>query len=559
MKKLVVIVTVLVLMLAIVSIGSAQDDVNGSGWWSSANVQRIGSASGAAEVIMTAYAKQGDTGGPWDCGSRTLDAFGAGATFFPHWDADPAGSNCANDAAFPANYEGAAILSASDQIAAIVQTLNISYGGWAPGDTPYGRALAAYAGVSAPDMSVRFPLYKNEHVSEMTTFYIQNAGDGDTNITATFMPCADDGTGTPCLGYADGPYTYDYSNLEPGKMIVIDATLAENAASATIPTGTGSYGSLVVESSAENIAGAVMEHHMDASPATYLKAVAGFSPAQYDDKYYVPQVKAEYPVDAASSACQAKWSSVMVQNATAASVNVTVTYTINENLIDPGRVGTSFSDNAVIAVGETAFFMTFQQADFDPGDLASATVDASGDVVVMVNEETHWNCTNADLRDLASWSAIADSAGSTSISVPFYKQEWVGKFQGLVVQNVGGSADTFELTMTVINSGITGVDAGDVYVFTHSDTVAGGAAKTFVMPCMDVPTNLVAVTGDYHDLCNDLNTPTAGTNVAVVVESAGGAPIVGVVTEEKGWWVSAGNVGDGHSEDAGMYTAVSLD
>lgn len=554
MKKLVVIVTVLVLMLAVVSIGSAQDDVNGSGWWSSANVQRIGSASGAAEVIMTAYAKQGDTGGPWDCGSRTLDVFGAGATFFPHVSGDAAGNNCADDPAFPVNYEGAAILSASDQIAAIVQTVNISYGGWAPGDTPYGRALAAYAGVSAPDMSVRFPLYKNEHVSEMTTFYIQNAGDGNTDVTATFMPCADDGTGTPCLGYADGPYTFVYSNLEPGKMIVIDATLAENAASGTIPTGLGSYGSLVVESSAENIAGAAMEHHMDASPATYLKAVAGFAPAQYDDVYYVSQVKAEYPAASATNACASKWSSVMVQNATGASVNVTVTYTINENLIDPGRVGTSFSDNAAIAAGETAFFMTFQQADFDPGDLASATVDASGDVVVMVNEETHWNCTNADLKDLASWPGIPDNAAATSVSVPFYKQDWKSKIQGMVVQNVGSSDATFTLTFTVIDADMA-TTPDDVYVFTHSDPIAGGAAKTFVMPCTDVPTNLVAVTGDYHELCDHPN--RRGSYAAVIVESA--QPIVAVVTEEKHWDIPASQSGDGHSEDAGMYTAVSLD
>ena len=63
------------------------------------------------------------------------------------------------------------------------------------------------------------------------------------------------------------------------------------------------------------------------------------------------------------------------------------------------------------------------------------------------------------------------------------------------------------------------------------------------------------VTGDYHDLCDVASLD--GTNVALVVESA--EPIVGVVTEEKGWWISASQVGDGHSEDAGMYIGIPLD
>ena len=34
------------LLLIAISVGSAQGDLNGSGWWSSANVQRIGNQAG---------------------------------------------------------------------------------------------------------------------------------------------------------------------------------------------------------------------------------------------------------------------------------------------------------------------------------------------------------------------------------------------------------------------------------------------------------------------------------------------------------------------------------
>lgn len=541
-KKLGVALAVVAIFLVVGGVFS-QGGLNGGGWWVSANVQRIGNAAGSAQVMMTSYAKEGASGGPYDCGTKDLASFGSGATFFPHV------SQCVPD-----GFEGSAVLSAGDNIAAIAQVLNIGYGGWAPGDTPYGRALAAYAGVSSPDTTVRFPLYKNDHNGEMTTFYIQNAGGAETDITATFMPCADQGNGTPCLGYADGPYTYEVQDLDSNKMVVIDATLAQNGSGDSIPSGNGSFGGLVITSD-ENIAGAVMEHSIDASPATYIKAVAGFSPSQYDNKYWIPQIKEQYPYAASDQPCQSKWSSLMVQNAEpSASVNVTVTYTINENPLDATRVGQQFSDYATIPAGETAFFMTFQQADFEVGDLASAKVEANGNVVAMVNEEMRWECTNTDLKDLASWPGIPDNAAATKLSVPFYKQEYNGKFQGLVVQNVGNSSAVFTVTMTVIDSQVTGVAADAVYVFTHTDSKGSGAAKTFVMPCNDVTSNLVSITGDYHDLCDVAGLD--GTNVAVVVESS--EPIVGVVTEEKGWWIGASQVGDGHGEDAGMYVGIPL-
>lgn len=544
MKKYIAIGVTLVVALAIAGAALAQGgDINGSGWWASANVQRIGDAPGSAQVTMMSYAMQGVTGTTeYDCGSKELASFGSGATFFPHV------SECVPD-----GFEGSAVLSSEDEIAAIVQVLNIGYGGWAPGDTPYGRALAAYAGVSSPDTTVRFPLYKNDHNNEMTTFYIQNAGSSETDITAVFKPCSDQGDGTACLGYADGPYTYTVSDVDANRMVVIDATLAQNATGDSIPAGTGSYGGVVITSDSENIAGAVMEHSQDASPATYLKSVAGFAPTQYDDKYWIPQIKAEYPKAAAEEACNSKWSSLMVQNADVTDVDVVVTYTVNE---PEARAGTTFTDSATIPPGETAFFMTFQQTDFQAGDLASAEVNATGNIVAMVNEEMRWECTNADLKDLASWPGVPDNAARTRLSVPFYKQEYNGKFQGMVVQNVGSSNAVFTVTMTVIDPQVSGVSVGDEYQFTHTDAKGTGAAKTFVMPCNDITSDLTQIgANDYHDLCDVTNLD--GSNVSVVVESS--QPIVSVVTEEKGWWIAASQVGDGHSEDAGMYVGIPLD
>lgn len=557
-RKLVYSAILVVLLTSFVVFGTGAQAMNGSGWWTSANVQRIGSGTaGSVEVVMEAYPPAGTTGGPYACGSKSLASFGSGATFYTHQDCTlPSGS-----------FQGSAVLYSEDQMAAIAQTLNIKYGGWAPGDTPYGRAVAAYAGLSAPATTVRFPLYKNNHNGEQTTFYVQNTdGSNPTNITAVFRPCSNIGTGSACLGYGK-VYTYTYSNLPSNQMVVFDATLARAADNSTIPAGNNSYGSLVVTSSAGNIAGVVMEHNKTASPATYLKSNEGFAPSDYDTTLYAPQIKWNYPYPStvAGRTCQQKWSSLMVQNADDVAVNITVTYTINGVYgTDTSRVGDVVTDKATnVQPGETAFFMAYQQGArglLTEGDLASAKIVATGDVVGIVSEETYWTCSNADLKDAASWPAIPDNRASTRISVPFYKQEWNGKFQGIVVQNVGGGNATYNLTFTTIGAQNTGVTAGDVVKITHTDQVLAGGAKTFVMPCAPGNTsNLSNLTGDDADIaamCGGATTFKTGSYAAVVIES--NEPIVAVVAEEKGWWAAASQVGDGHSEDASIFTAIPL-
>jgi len=564
-KKILSIVAAVVVSLALISVASA--DVNGSGWWSAISVQRIGTSASSATVVMTAYAKQGESGGPWECGSRSLPTFGSGATFYPHWASDPGGSNCANTSGFPASYEGSGVLSADDEIVAIVQTQNIRFGGFAPGDVPYGRAVGAYSGISSPSAELKFPLYKNNHNNEMTTFYIQNTGNASANITAVFKPCADQGTGTPCLGYPN-VYTYTFSGLEPNKMIVIDATLARDATNQPMPSGRGSFGGLTIQGT-QPLAGVVFEHHRTASPATYLKATRGFGTSDYDTKIYIPSVKYQYPQGpTASSPNASKWSGLVVHNADTVQVTVRITYTLaaRNGRPDHSDVGTKYYHGPVtLNPGESAFFLFHSGLNPAPGtqprDLLSAEVGATGKIVAVVNEEGDYSISG--MRDYATYGGIPAHAAAYRVSVPSYKEQYNGKFHGAIIMNVGTEQAIITATLTVVGrgSGYTGpLIAGNTVKIRTTSPVLPGTSVVLFMSCKDYYNQWDDLTGDTHqmaDLCSGVGNPTGGVNTALIVES--NQPIVVLANEELLWYEDPARRGDGQGEDASNYEGFPLD
>ena len=564
-KRILIIVTAVIAVLALVS--TALADINGSGWWSAIQVQRVGSGTGSATVMMTAYAKQGTAGGPWDCGSRTLPTFGSGATFFPHWASDPAGNNCANASGFPANYQGSGVLSADDAIVAIVQTQNISFRGFAPGDTPYGRAVGAYGGVGTPSDVLKFPVYKNNHSNEMTTFYIQNAGSTNANITAVFRPCANQGTGTPCLGYPN-VYTYTFTGLEPQKMIVIDATLARDANNDPMPSGNGSFGGLTVYGT-QPLAGVVFEHHRTASPALYLKATRGFGTGDFDTKVYVPAVKYQYPQGpTATNPNSSKWSGLVVHNADTVQVTFYITYTLAAREGNPNHpaVGTKFYEGPrTLNPGESAFFLFHlglnPVSGTQPRDLLSAEIGASGNIVAIVNEEGDYSISG--MRDYATYSAIPAKSAARRVSLPVYKEQYNGKFHGAVVMNVGSDPAVYTATLTVVGrgSGYTGpVNVGNTVRIKSTSPIPAGGSLTFFMTCKDYYNQFDDLAGDTHqmaDLCSGSGNPTGGVNTAFIVES--NQPIVVWANEELLWYENPAIRGDGQGEDASNYEGFPLD
>ena len=510
--KIIVGIAVTVALLLVVS--TALAGLPGGGWWTAEQIQNVDPGQGQAVLEFTAY--DSATAATYDCGSITLD-YGEGHVWVPTdaWGITP---NC-ND--LPAGFLGSAVVSADKQIVAIVQEQNEEA---PPLGTPGGKAVAAYQGIDASDTADKllFPLYKNDHYGETTTFYIQNASSGSTSITAEFKGQAD----------MPGTYTYTVPNVEPNRIVVIVP------GDAGVPSGDGRYGSLVVTSGGQAMAGVVNEHATTASgAATYLKATRAFVPSQADTTFYAPAVKKLFPLGAGATE---KWSGLIIQNAEETDpVDMEVTYTVasQSNSGTPGDTYVDDTTCTAIPAGESCFVLTqFPETGSGTASLlddmlASAKIVATGDIVALVNEET--NAFYGGTKQYATYSAIPDSAKSTKVSIPGYKEHWYGRYHGVVVMNVGAVAADY--TVTVNNVGVTPPNSvpGAPLVVSASGVAVNQANVFLLLSVNPAMSNATVVSGTYTEFDK--------TNNSMVVEST--QPVVVLANEEDTWMSAYGPSG----------------
>ena len=110
--------------------------------------------------------------GAFNCGDQALNP-GESYTYLPD-------SDCPT---MPAGFEGSAVASADQPIAAVVNVAN----------RPVGAAAGQYTGTdgSAVSTSIAFPLVKSNHAGRTTTFFIQNASNSLNTISVEFkVPAA---------------------------------------------------------------------------------------------------------------------------------------------------------------------------------------------------------------------------------------------------------------------------------------------------------------------------------------------------------------------------------
>ncbi len=517
MKKLFNILVIAGLLLAPASVALA--DLPGPSWWTAEQIQNVGTSD--ANVSVSIYDA---TGAETPCTSTTLSPGGA-ATWFP-WDFDDQG--CYDQA------EGTAvagIATADGPIVAIVQELNSNFFG---GES--GTAVGAYRGFGGGITNYRilFPVWKNNHQNETTTFFVQNAGSSAVDINFSFTEQG----GGPNAGEN---WTHSVSGVAPGAMVAVVPN------DAGVPAGEGHYGGLVVEAAdgTTPLAGVVNEHETTASGATtgYLKATRAFVPSEASTTVYAPSVKKQYPTGgcAIGGACEVpanKWSSVVVQNAGTETIDVTLNVVIANN--DTGRAGQTVTDSvtgASLGPGESAFFLSL----FGPlsGDLTeqmqaqefgAGTITATGPVVATVNEESAMfvNLTNAQK---SLYSGMPDSDGKQTVYIPAYKEHWgiTGSttYHAIVVMNTGTGNATFQASVACAATG-----GG-----------AGGGAACPTTPLVEQYSNVaVGSTGTFMLMSEGFTVSLGGehvsgtaadyqmTNNAVTISSD--QPVVALVNEE---------------------------
>jgi hypothetical protein len=487
----------------LLSISATYADLPGGGWWTAEQIQAIGGDN--TTVAFTAYGAT--SAEDVVCGSTVLDE-GEAVVYMP---ADWLEPNCAS---LPAGFRGAAVVSADNRIVAVVEETNQDAGGVL--GTPGGTADASYRGISGEDAAtmLSFPAYKSNHAGETSTFYIQNTGTAPTRLRATFQECA--AVPDVCSGTA-ATYVYTVTTpLEPNRMAIIMPSMA-----AGMPSGQGYYGGLTVESlDGQPLAGVVNEHATTSSgAATYLKSTRAFVESEYDDMLYAPVIKKTYPLGAGALT---KWSALQIQNVGNVAGNFVVTYKIANGT----NKGNEIVDNTTcvgILPGQTCFVMTLFPVGgsgtslLSDGEYAAATVTGNVDMVAVVNEETLYNHPVAAAKQYATYSAVPDSAAALSVSVPAYKEEWLGRYMGVTVMSVDGDVN---ITATIKNAEGRTTQPADL-VATYA-ALAQGNAMTFWLLSRNQAQTLGDVTvtaGNVADFgaSNNSMTLVATGRIAVIV------------------------------------------
>lgn len=394
--KRVSLLAVLVLTLVATTLASAQSTLPGSGWWSGQQVQNVGTANATIEIV--AYEKDNPSNTYSD--SQSV-AQGDAYTFTPF-------TGLTN---LPDGFMGSAVVSADQPIKAIVNVTNLKAGSVG---VDGGTAAAQYQGIdgSAVGTTVYFPLAKGDYYGATTTYYVQNAGSTAATVTADF---------TMRTG---ATYQYTTPSLEPNQMAVFSIY---DDPSYSAPGGTdddGRVGSMIATST-QPLAGVVMEHATTATPAKYVQGTRGFTSADFDTKAYAPVVKNQY---------FGRFSGLQVQNVGSSDIDITVTYKGADGACN-GQTKTESATNVAGGTSHTFVQLGTGMGPLGGNCLASATIEATGDFVAIVNE-VPVSGGGAGI----TYYAIPDGAATTKVSAPLFKDNYYDSTSGLQIQNVGSAA-----------------------------------------------------------------------------------------------------------------------
>jgi hypothetical protein len=402
------------IVLSVSSVVHAQP-LPGTGWYSTATIQNVGSAT--ANVNLAVY-PQGT--GSASTASFTLDV-GASKVFV-------AGGNNASgtvDVSPPlASGSGSAVISSDQPVVAIGSIQNNQLSAFPGLGVSGGNAAEFFRGASQAGTSLFYPVVKNNFFGRTTVFSIQAAG-SDANITATIR--ANNGSiHTKTLTIPANRSVF----LVPNDFTPPMASGSCGSNANTSPC----FGSLSITSSSGSIVGAYIEFQTAQSPAQLVLAASMFANTEADDKIYCPVIKNEFV---------GRTTGMTIANTSNADVTVKVTYKVYQG----ANVGLTYTQNGVtIPANGSVVFSRFNSnmGGMPDGNLAAAVVELVGStnsiLVGVVNES---NFSGTPVRATA-YTCFGEDSATNRLAAPLFKRNVAGVTSALVVQNVGAN----DVTMT---------------------------------------------------------------------------------------------------------------
>jgi len=391
MKKFSAVLVIALLLVAATSV-LAQSGLPGSGWWSGETIQNVGDAD--ANIQVTAY------GGGSSYQTSKLVAPGAFTNFVP-----------GDFTTMPSGFQGSALVSSDQPVKAIVNVTNRTSGDLG---VVGGKAAAQYQGIESGMVGspLYIPIAKGDSYGKTTTYYIQNAGTSAATATANFTMKNGD------------THTYTTPSIEPNQMVVF--SIFDSATYDDSVDNTGKVGAVVI-SSAEPLAGVVMEHFTTENPATLAQSTRGFTAADFDDKAYAPIIKNNR---------FGRSTGIQVQNVSGGPIDIKVTFVGFAGAC----AGTTYEQTATnVASGASAIFnQRVGQSPVPANCTASATIESmtAGGLIVALVSESYEVIPASGQSAVTSFAIPADSA-TTMLSAPLFKDDRFDKRTGLQIQNVG--------------------------------------------------------------------------------------------------------------------------
>jgi hypothetical protein len=420
------------IVLSVSSVVHAQA-LPGTGWYSTATIQNVGSAT--ANVNLAVYPQ--DTGSA-STASFTLDV-GASKVFV-------AGGNNASgtvDVSPPlASGSGSAVISSDQPVVAIGSIQNNQLSAFPGLGVSGGNAAEFFRGASQAGTSLFYPVVKNNFFNRTTVFSIQAAG-SDANITATIR--ANDGSiHTKTLTIPANRSVF----LVPNDFTPPMASGSCGSNANTSPC----FGSLSITSSSGSIVGAYIEFQTAQSPAQLVLAASMFANTEADNKIYCPVIKSEF---------FGRTTGMTIANTSNANVTVNVTYTVYQG----ANVGSTYTQNGVtIPANGSVVFSRFNSnmGGMPDGNLAAAVVELVGStnsiLVGVVNES---NFSGTPVRATA-YTCFGEDSATNRLAAPLFKRNVAGVTSALVVQNVGANDVTMTATFKCGTSSPVTVTTGSI-------------------------------------------------------------------------------------------------
>jgi hypothetical protein len=436
MKKISITAGLFVVVLLAVAISvSASGGPPGGGFYTGQTIQNVGTSSATVNVDVYDSASSAKY-----TTSFTVPVGGA-KTFFS---SDVPG--------IPTGFQGAAVVSSDQPVKAIVNVTNRQSGS---NGIAGGTAAAQYGGVGSENTgtTLSFPLAKGGFGVKTTAFYIQNAGTAAATFSASFL------MGTSLTDPSPVAYPYTSPSLAPGQMAVIIPS------DAGVPAGR--IGSLSV-TSAQALAGTVLEYETTTAPAKILQGANGFTPNDYDTRILFPVMK---------KALSGRSTGLQVQNVDTGSVNVTMVYHGAGGSCPSG----TFTET-VRTLASKASTTYLDPSILPAGCLATAEATGTGLIAGVVNEAYIPTVPAGQYQRATAYSAFPAKSATAKLVAPVFKQDFGSKRTGLSIQNVGGSTATatavFQVGTTAYTYNNISIPAGGSVLFLDlSNTTAYPAAN----------------------------------------------------------------------------------